>query len=409
MGRSRAVAHFVAFLTLALASARGSASPQDYSGLLEQSLTPPAGAASAPIGSMRPEVARSADTALSDSLVLHGYSRGLRNLDTATPHLRGTREVAVYAQVSPAVVLILNGDSLGSGTLIDERGLIVTNYHVVQGSAHVGVIFKPAVEGARVTKAQVIAANVVRVDQIADLALVRVQEVPPQAHSARLASIKGLQVGDDVHAIGHPTGEAWTYTRGIVSQIRRDYDWHAEDNVGHHADVIQTQTPINPGNSGGPLLNNDAEVVGVNSFKGEGEGLNFAVSADAVRTLLAAVSDRLARPIQTKANTKTTACEPKVLKSWRITDPVGTDALVDLDCDGDGDVIYQTPDDTSLPTFILIDSKHAGRIDIVMVCPKRDGYPSYALYDTTGSGKPDMVGYFRNHEFEPYKVEPYRP
>lgn len=408
MGRSHAVAHFLAFLILALASARGIASPEDYSGLLNQSLTPPAAAATAPLGPLRPEVAESADTALGDSLLLHRYSQGLRNLDTGSPpHLRGTRDVAVYAQVSPAVVLILNGDSLGSGTLINESGLIVTNYHVVQGSGRVGVIFKPAVEGTRVTKAQVIAANVVRVDQIADLALIRVQEVPPQAHSARLASIKDLQVGDDVHAIGHPTGEAWTYTRGIVSQIRRGYDWHAEDNVEHHADVIQTQTPINPGNSGGPLLNNDAEVVGVNSFKGEGEGLNFAVSADAVRTLLAAGSDRLARPIQTKA--KTTACEPKVLKSWRTTDPVGTNALVDLDCDGDGDVIYQTPDDTSRPTLILIDSKHAGRIDIVMVCPKRDGYPSYALYDTTGSGKPDTVGYFRNHEFEPYKVEPYQP
>jgi S1-C subfamily serine protease len=379
----------------------------EYDGLLSQPLIGPGDAHPVPPRAVDRQIARSADTVLGSTSQLDGYWNGLRNLPTGgSPHLRGAREAAIYAQVSPSVVLILNGDSLGSGALIDEGGLIVTNYHVVEGSKDVGVIFKPVVEGEHLTKAQVVAGVVIRVDQVSDLALVRVQDVPPQAKPAHiLSSISALQVGDDVHAIGHPTGEAWTYTRGIVSQIRRNYEWHAEDNIKHRADVIQTQTPINPGNSGGPLLNNDGAIIGINSFKGEGEGLNFAVSADAVQALLAAKSDRVARPIKTKSTNSN--CEPQVIKSWRISDPAGTEELIDVDCDGGGDMIVQTPDDESKPMLLLFDSKNKGRIDIVMVCPKRDGYPTVAFYDTTGSGKPSMIGYFRNHEFKPYKVEPY--
>jgi S1-C subfamily serine protease len=406
MKQSRHTVQLCALLYVLLPSLQAFAGADDYDHLLSVPLSSPANAHLIPSGKLAPQIARSADAAVGSASQMDGYWNGLRNLSTGgSPHLRGAREVAIYAQVSPSVVLVLNGDSLGSGTLIAESGLIVTNYHVVQGAKSVGIIFKPVVEGERPTKAQVVAGVVLRVDQISDLALVQAQEVPSQARPAHLASISTLQVGDDVHAIGHPTGEAWTYTRGIVSQIRRNYDWHTEDNLRHHADVVQTQTPINPGNSGGPLLNNDGAIIGVNSFKGEGEGLNFAVSADAVQTLLAAKSDRVAGSIHAKA--ATSGCEPQVLKTWRISDPPATDALVDLDCDGGGDLIVQTPDDESQPVYLLIDSKNKGSIDIVMVCPKRDGYPTFALYDTTGSGKPNLIGYFHNHEFKPYKVEPY--
>ena len=97
-----------------------------------------------------------------------------------------------------------------------------------------------------------------------------------------------MQVGADVHAIGHPAGEAWTYTKGIVSQIRPGYEWQPKASVKHVADVIQTQTPINPGNSGGPLISDDGRLIGVNSFKKDGEALNFAVSIGEVEKFLKA-------------------------------------------------------------------------------------------------------------------------
>lgn len=338
------------------------------------------------------------------------YSKALDALPTGSgPQLRGAREVAIYAQVSPSVVLILNGDTLGSGTLLDSSGLIVTNWHVVARATTVGVIFKPVSEGTPLSKSQVVQGRVIRFDQIADLALVQVPIVPPQAHPARLAAATGLQVGDDVHAIGHPTGEAWTYTRGIVSQIRRDYRWNTEEKLQHRADVVQTQTPINPGNSGGPLLNNDGEIVGVNSFKGEGEGLNFAVSSNAVTAIMAATTNRTAMSVPIAAKASVAAkCGPKLVKEWRTTDPPGSGSSYDSNCTGVVDMIIKLPDDLTQPGMVLLDTKHSGKVDTVIFSNDRE-HPDYALYDTTGSGKPDLIGYFHNNEDEPYRVEKYTP
>lgn len=187
---------------------------------------------------------------------------------------RGAAETRVYQKASPAVVLIVSENALGSGALISADGKIVTNLHVVDDAEVVGVIFKPAVEGAAVGKGDVRRAKVIRRDELTDLALIQVEEVPAGVTPLAIGNSTTLQVGADVHAIGHPTGEAWTYTRGIVSQIRRDYEWSTEDKIPGKATVIQTQTPINPGNSGGPLIDDGLRLIGINSFIGDGEGLN---------------------------------------------------------------------------------------------------------------------------------------
>ena len=120
----------------------------------------------------------------------------------------------------------------------------------------------------------------------------------------------------DVHAIGHPTGEAWTYTTGVISQYRQGYEWKAEDDpIKHKADIIQTQTPINPGNSGGPLLSDLSSLIGVNSFKAGGEGLNFAVSVDEVRKFIARSGNRIG---QTSSAPKSDReCKAKELSKFR--------------------------------------------------------------------------------------------
>ena len=81
----------------------------------------------------------------------------------------------------------------------------------------------------------------------------------------------------------------WSYTKGVVSQIRSNYQWKTNDKnkkENYQATVIQTQTPISQGNSGGPLFNNDGKLVGINTMIfGEGQNLNFSVAVDEVKEL----------------------------------------------------------------------------------------------------------------------------
>jgi hypothetical protein len=299
---------------------------------------------------------------------------------------RGAAEARLYARVASGVVLIVTKDSLGSGSVITPEGLILTNLHVVGSAPVVGVVFKPSVEGTEITKADIHRGTVVRRDQLTDLALVKVADSPANITTIRLGAMDDVSVGSDVHAIGHPTGEAWSYTKGIVSQLRRNYDWKAEDGLQHKASVIQTQTPINPGNSGGPLLTDEGALVGVNSFKTEGEGLNFAVSVDDVRVLLGEKSDRMIRASQVPAST----CSPKSYGVRRLKDGSGTIELFDADCFGKPDAQVVIPDDPSKPTRLEVDPNHAGHISGIYFSKHRDGKWDYSIWDTTGSGKPDL-------------------
>lgn len=315
---------------------------------------------------------------------------------------RGATETRVYREASPAVVMVLAKDGFGSGVLISADGKIVTNLHVVEDAAEVGVVFKPAVEGAALGKADVRRAKVLRRDEVADLALIQVETVPAGVKPLAIGNSTTVQVGADVHAIGHPTGEAWTYTRGIVSQIRRAYAWSTEDKIPHEATVIQTQTPINPGNSGGPLLDDNLNVVGINSFVGDGEGLNFAISAEDVMSFLARTGDRLARPAA-KAVAQT--CERRALDRVAIKDPKGVEVSVDDDCDGKEDFLLILPDSKREPIQAIFDEDGDGTYDTVFYDYGHDGQYDVALYDTDRNGKPDMRGDIRKGEDEPYRWE----
>lgn len=329
------------------------------------------------------------------------YGKALAGLQPEGRSLtRGAKETQVYQQASPSVVLIVTKDGLGSGVLIDAEGRIVTNLHVVEGAKEVGVIFKPKVEGASVGDAAVHRAKVLRVDEVADLALIQVAEVPGHVKPLVVAKVSAVQVGADVHAIGHPTGQSWTYTRGIVSQIRRDYAWSTQSRLKHQATVIQTQTPINPGNSGGPLLDDALQVIGINSFVSEGEGLNFAVSAEDVNAFLARTGDRRTTPAEPPKD-----CKSEALDERPISNPKGMEYLMDDNCDGEGDYTLRVPDSKRDPVVVLLDDDGDGKIDTLIFDDGHDGKPDDALYDTDGNGKPDMRGFYRKGEDEPFRYE----
>ena len=183
-------------------------------------------------------------------------------------------------QVKPGVVRVNTADGVGSGIIFekldDGRGLVLTNYHVVEDSYRIDVL---------VGDSRTFRANVVGFDQRRDLAVLEMccADFP----TLELSATAGISAGSEVIAIGYAlglTGDA-TVTRGIVSAVR----YHP----GMRAWVIQTDASINPGNSGGPLLLPNGEVIGVTTFLQNQDnrgnptaGLGFAISERSIRSLL---------------------------------------------------------------------------------------------------------------------------
>ena len=243
------------------------------------------------------------------------------------PHTRSAQDVVLFRQVSPSVVLILTKDASGSGSLL-QGNAILTSLHVVDHNRQVRVVFKPADPSGKANADEVVAGDVVKVDAQRDLALIRPHSAPKRRPLE--ISQQDIEVGADVHAIGHPKGEDWTYTKGIVSSVRPDYEWTYGQGEKHRATVIQTQTPINPGNSGGPLLSDDGKIVGVNTFiKTGAESLNFAVAAEEIRFFLRNRDDGMAA-LQT-------CNQPKIVFEGRNRDNNAVIRMVSLRCDDTAD------------------------------------------------------------------------
>jgi len=143
--------------------------------------------------------------------------------------------------------------SLGSGVIVDPKGYIVTNRHVVEKADRIRVRFEDDPPGVQHD------AKVIGTDQETDLAVIKV-EVDHALPSAKMGNSDGMQVGDWVLAIGSPFGQAGTVTAGIVSAKGRDIVPGRQFQT-----FIQTDAAINPGNSGGPLVNMNGEVIGINT------------------------------------------------------------------------------------------------------------------------------------------------
>ena len=317
---------------------------------------------------------------------------------------RGVQDVALFKLISPSVVLVVTNEGFGSGSVI-SGGLILTNWHVVEDYKQVGVIFKPSSPGAKPSRADVIAADVIKVDQVRDLALLRPLTSPTNTPKPiELADAKDINVGADVHAIGHPTGEAWSYTTGIISQIRNDYTWQYESNIKHHADVIQTQTPINPGNSGGPLLSDDGKLMGVNSFKAEGEALNFAVAITDVRRFLAATKSVISSNDAASNRSKAKECtDPKVVYEGRNKADDAFIKSISLKCDDFVDLIFVLPDNKTKAMYALFDSKRSNKADAIIFDPSRTGNWKVSYWDTNLDNTFPLEGVHANGDIKPVR------
>ncbi len=162
----------------------------------------------------------------------------------------------------------------GTGVIVDERGFVVTNSHVVASADRVTVHLADGSE---------LAATIVTEDAHHDLAVLRLSTTR-KLQALPFGTSSDLMVGETVIAIGHPFGYTNTVSTGIVSGLGREVTMPNNEML---RDLIQTNASINPGNSGGPLLNINGELIGINVAIREGaQGIAFALSADDVQQTL---------------------------------------------------------------------------------------------------------------------------
>ena len=198
------------------------------------------------------------------------------------------RFAKVAAAVADSVVTIEaisdQEGSQGSGVVIDGRGYIVTNNHVISEAANNPSQYKMTVvfnDGKEVP------ANLVGRDPKTDLAVLKVDNVD-NLRVARLGDSDKVRVGEEVIAAGAPLGLRSTVTHGIISALHRPVPLSGEgSDTDTVIDAIQTDASINHGNSGGPLINMDSEVIGINtagkSLSDSASGLGFAIPVNEVK------------------------------------------------------------------------------------------------------------------------------
>lgn len=190
---------------------------------------------------------------------------------------------AVIAKVRPAVVEVnvstSSGNALGSGVIIDSRGYIVTNNHVVNGANTIQVVL---IDGKQLS------AQVAGTDPSDDLAILKITPPAGGLTVATLGDSSKLQVGQEVLAIGNPLGITQTVTNGIISALGRTV---SEGQGGATLpNAIQTDAPINPGNSGGALVDLRGNLVGIPTlsaidpeFGAPANGVGFAIPSNRVK------------------------------------------------------------------------------------------------------------------------------
>ena len=203
--------------------------------------------------------------------------------------------------------------SLGSGVIVDGSGLVVTNYHVIEGASEVRVALSDKRE---------FDAEIVLKDEHSDLTVLRLKDSKERFPVLEFGNSDELQVGDVVLAIGDPFGVGQTVTHGIVSALAR-----TQVGISDYRFFIQTDAAINPGNSGGALVDLNGRLVGINtaiySRSGGSQGIGFAIPANMVRVVVASAKGGSAAVKRPWLGAKLQEVTPEIAESLGLKRPTG--------------------------------------------------------------------------------------
>ena len=220
---------------------------------------------------------------------LSGVSSNTSGSGSTNSKTTSTDWTTVEKKVSASVVSIQStisgGVAKGSGAIVDTKGYIVTNNHVISGASDIQVTL---------ANGDIYSATVVGTDSTTDLAVIKLNNPPSDLTAVTFADSDKLAVGESIMAIGNPLGYENTATTGIVSAINRPVSVTDDNNNEVVTNAVQIDAAINPGNSGGPTFNAAGEVIGINSSIATASsssdssgsiGIGFAIPSNVVKTI----------------------------------------------------------------------------------------------------------------------------
>ena len=352
-----------------------------------------------------------------------------KNKNRSQPKFKGAEDI--YNDFSNSVVFIGNRKNkklqgMGSGFVINHKGKlkIITNWHVVDNANSLSVWIKPnkmVDENYLINQVDSYSAKLIKVNKTKDLAMLEVEKLPLKLKPVNYGKFIKIRPGQTSFAIGHPEGLLWSFTSGMISQVRPDYNWRYKGSR-HKANVIQTQASINPGNSGGPLFNKDKELIGVNTFTSEGENLNFAIAVDDVISFI----NEKPKPIK-KSKSKYIQKKDKgntwIKKKKKKTSEKGSvdlsnakeidhnqngviDAwLIDENNNGIYEMAYVDKDEDGTIEAVAIDKNENKNFEIILIDTNNNGNPDEADIDEDDDGETDVIAYDFNEDGEWDKFE----
>ncbi len=352
-----------------------------------------------------------------------------KNKNRSQPKFKGAEDI--YNDFSNSVVFIGNRKNkklqgMGSGFVINHKGKlkIITNWHVVDNANSLSVWIKPnkmVDENYLINQVDSYSAKLIKVNKTKDLAMLEVEKLPLKLKPVKYGKFIKVRPGQTSFAIGHPEGLLWSFTSGMISQVRPDYNWRYKGSR-HKANVIQTQASINPGNSGGPLFNKDKELIGVNTFTSEGENLNFAIAVDDIISFInekpKPIGKKKSKYIKKKEKGNTWIKKKKKKTSEKgsinLSDAKEIDYnqngvidawLVDENNNGNYEKAYADQDEDGVIEIVAIDKNEDGNFEVILIDTNNNGNADEAEIDEDEDGKVDVIAYDFNEDGEWDKFE----
>jgi len=331
----------------------------------------------------------------------------------------------IFEDYAKSVVYIGNRqkgrlETVGSGFIVDHKGLkVITNWHVIDDADSIDVWTKPKKmvdENYLIYQVASYGAKLIKINKTKDLAMLEVNKLPFNIKPVSYGKFNKIKVGQNTFVIGHPKGLLWSFTSGMVSQVRPNYDWKYRGS-NHTANVIQTDASINPGNSGGPLFNKDKKLIGVNTFTSDGENLNFAIAVDDVIEFL----NEKPKPINKKKKESVYIQKKKKGNTWikkkkkkssssgsiDLSDAIEADLnengiidtwLIDDNNNGIYEIAYGDSNEDGIIDTLAVDENENRKFEIVLFDTNGSGNPNEAEIDDDEDGKTDVIAYDFNED-----------